>query len=104
MYPNRTANIDNLYSALTKEQPVTVRTSLAIKSGQTGNMVHGTGSSTAQTLTPLNDMFTDNRVALSNSPLPSDMQQLLGSVEYTDTPNAPIPIPGSALAICKEGI
>lgn len=52
IYPNRRAITDNAYSALTKEWAVTIRTSLAVKGGRTDNMVHGTGSSTAQTPTP----------------------------------------------------
>lgn len=52
IYPNRRAITDNAYSALTKEQAVTIRTSLAVKGGRTDNMVHGTGSSMAQTPTP----------------------------------------------------
>lgn len=83
---------------LTTEQPVTVRTCRPIKGWTCAAYLTVTGLRLL-----LNGMPPYNRSTLSNSPLSLEIQQLSGSTEYIDPPNAPALIPVSALATCKEG-
>ena len=81
-----------------------VRTSLLIKRW-IENMFHQPTSVMAQTpmLTKWH-AYLQQRSTLSASPLPLEMQVLLGPVEYVDPPNAPTPIAVVVPVNCREEI
>lgn len=104
--PSRTAIIDNEYRApaggVSYHRAASYSKNLPSHQGVDMCCLPDCDRAQTPTLTQWH-AYLQHWSALSNSPLSLEIQQLSGSVEYTDPPNASAPIPVSAPATCKEG-